>query len=285
MPYNFDHGDTTVGLAGDWHGNLLWADKALRELARLGVTTVYHLGDFGIWPGPSGKRYITQVAVLCEALGITLVVTPGNHEDWDRIDALHTHREGPVEIAAHIWLLPRGYRWTHAGRSFVSLGGAPSIDYEYRTLNRDWWLGEQIPVDVAEQVAAAGHAEIMLAHDAGSVCVPKVAKIIGGNPFGWSDSARQYADEGRKRIDTAYNGVKPRLYAHGHYHVVDDAYGPDDERLLSLHQDGQAGNLVTLDLTQPDFGVTWVTFQTGTVASRRTIGLPAGYGDTYKGRD
>ena len=67
-----------VGVAGDWHGNTRWARHALSEFHEAGVHDVWHLGDFGLWPG--GGDYLDAVNDTCERLGLTILVTPGNHE-------------------------------------------------------------------------------------------------------------------------------------------------------------------------------------------------------------
>ncbi|WP_166999103.1 metallophosphoesterase [Paramicrobacterium fandaimingii] len=263
MPLNLT--DSKVALAGDWHHNAAWAESALRVIADHGVHTVYHMGDFGIFPDVHGRDwYLERVHNICHKLDITIYVTPGNHEDWDWLSkrfaasAALTPQSIPPSIAGQerLWVLPRGYRWTHAGRSLISLGGAPSIDYEWRSTGRNWWIDETISREVAQAVAEAGHAEIMFAHDAPNSS-PVVQRALR-RPTGYSAEALTYAAIGRSRIDAAIAGVRPMLYCHGHYHAPDESTLEDETRLLSLGQDGQAGNLVVLDLAADDFGVQWL---------------------------
>ena len=68
--------------AGDWHGNLLWATSRIQSIGSSGVKTILHVGDFGIWPGASGKRYLQGVENTCERHDVDILITPGNHEDW-----------------------------------------------------------------------------------------------------------------------------------------------------------------------------------------------------------
>jgi hypothetical protein len=46
-----------IGLAGDWHGNLLWTESRIRLFAEVGITSVQQLGDFELWPAPTGKMF------------------------------------------------------------------------------------------------------------------------------------------------------------------------------------------------------------------------------------
>lgn len=243
-----------VALAGDWHGNTDWAQNTLAAVARLRITRVYHLGDFGIWPGPAGERYLDRIHLACRRYGLDIWVTPGNHEDWDQIDALG--REGMSRIRPTIRVLQRGFRWDDGGLSFVSLGGAPSIDFEHRTEGASWWRAEMISEREAREVATEGPADVMLAHDAPDNGTDAVERIIRtpADQSPWSAAGLRYAAEGRKLMNIAFAGVRPKLFAHGHYHAVDDT-DRGATRFLSLGCDGQQGNLALLRLS--DLAVSW----------------------------
>lgn len=252
---------STVALAGDWHGNARWARARIAEVAGDGVALILHLGDFGIWPGASGRVYIDQLEEACTTHGVGIWVTPGNHEDWGSLTRMWADpdRAGrPLHVSEHIAILPHGYRFALEGRSFVSLGGAPSVDREYRERNKDWWAEEAIgPEDVA-CVVDGGYADVMLAHDAplAPYEVPSVAAIRSTRGV-WSERATAYARVGAERMHQAFLGVHPRLFAHGHYHVSDETTVelPDTDhrtRIWSLNCDGVDGNIRCLDLATLD---------------------------------
>ena len=214
-----------VVVAGDWHGNTNWAIHTLHQSAKvLGAgAVVLHLGDFGIWPGREGQEYLLRLEDKCAELGITIMVTPGNHEDWATIDAWPLTDRGDGWGAVkwftnHIAVLPRGHRFTLAGKKFVSLGGAPSIDLHYRVRGRSWWPQEAITSKDVEVVAAGGYADYMLTHDAPEPLVPLVHRIVF-SPSRWHPDALDYCAEGRRLITRAFNAVRPRVLFHGHYHV------------------------------------------------------------------
>jgi hypothetical protein len=54
-----------IGVAGDWHGNTVWATRAVRKISALlpgdAPRMIVHLGDFGIWPGPGGREYLSRL--------------------------------------------------------------------------------------------------------------------------------------------------------------------------------------------------------------------------------
>lgn len=238
-----------IMLAGDWHGDIDWALGMVSLTAEVGLNFIFHVGDFGIWPGDWGDRYLVHLENKCAEKDVTIFVTPGNHEDWDRIDAMEIAEDGLQWVSPHIALIPRGHRWEMNGRTFVSLGGAPSIDYKLRYQGRDWWPNEMITMAMAEKVAADGHAEIMLTHDSPSVSSKEVMAIINdpNGPNFWGEAGIAYAKEGRMTLDVAVAGVQPRLLVHGHFHV--GGIGTDGHNaVVSLDQQRSKKNMMMLDL-------------------------------------
>lgn len=258
-----DH--TVVAFAGDWHGDGLWAIGRVMSAAEHGIKVIFHVGDFGLWPGPYGKRFLMQVEKACARYGVTIMVTPGNHEDWDRIDEKKAKDKGDgwgevKHLTDHIKVHPRGHRFTMTTpsgnvRTFVSLGGAPSIDFETRTEGRDWWPSEMISKEDVDKVVKDGYADVMIAHDSPDVpyAVGAVAQILASNPQGWSQKGLSYAAMGRARMHRAYEGVKPLWFFHGHYHAPGlnkvSREGVLPERwVASLDMQRKGMNVATLDL-------------------------------------
>lgn len=184
-------------------------------------------------------------------------MTPGNHEDSARLDARWATTPGnPLQLTQHVGVLPRGYRWTLGGRSFVSLGVAASIDFEYRRHGQTCWPTEiPTPEDVAA-VVTGGYADVILTHDAPRPGTPAGQSARAQCPRSgsrWSHTA-VYAAVVAERI--SYEEF-PRLLVHGHYPARDEAVGPDGREVISLGADLQAGNVVLPDLN--DLSHTWGT--------------------------
>jgi hypothetical protein len=165
-----------IAIFGDWHGNTGWAITALRSAARAGVRTSLHVGDFGLdWPGAKRGRHEQKVNGYLESLGLTLIVSGGNHDNWETLAKLPVEGDGTSKIRSRIKVLPRGGRTTVEGLIVGGLGGAFSVDLEHRTEGKDWWANEEPTREEAESLTAGGPLDILLTHD-----VPAGVPLKGG---------------------------------------------------------------------------------------------------------
>src|SRR5680860_676887 len=220
-----------VVFAGDWHGNLLWATSRLQSIGSSGPTTILHVGDFGIWPGSSGKRYLHAVENTCARYDLNIMITPGNHEDWARLTTLWANPKRrdpgtgealPLHLTEHVQVLPRGHRSPSAGRTFLPSGGPVDVLITHDTPESEW-------------------------------CVPAVRETLARNPHGWPQDSLTWAAVSRSRVNRVFEAVRPRLLVHGHHHVWGDRSvhlpgAGHQTRVVSLGADGEAGNVWRLDL-------------------------------------
>lgn len=257
---------TKIGILGDTHGNANVMLAALKRFFAEDVTTIIQVGDFGFWPGKHGMAFLAYVNTILAKNGQTLYVVPGNHDDYNFIDEImkHTdqHEDGWARARDHILVAPRGHRWEWEGVSFVALGGAPSVDRGWRRRSMRqtgypiWWPQEDItPADI-ERTIEGGYADVMVAHDA-PYGVPQIEKHIFGNPMGFEEEDLKYAEQGRQKMASVVDVVRPRLFFHGHYHKkIDDRIdnfndntGRSDTTLVKgLAADGEAASQGTLNL-------------------------------------
>jgi hypothetical protein len=265
-----------IGLVGDLEGDRDWAVSVLRTLGERGdVSVACQLGDlrFGMGPDPAG--YLAAIESVCAEYDLRLLCVNGNHENWARLDQLWDEarlrdEDGnpqPIDVSDHVSLLPRGHRWEMGGRSFVALGGAPSVNRLRLTEGVDWWPSEVIQDAHVEQTIAGGHAEVMLTHDSPGppFCTGPVAEVIEGNPWGWPDSILAYAEDGIEKVTRAVVAVKPLLLAHGHFHVAGETAvrlpgSTHETTIWSLAANQDPGNVRLLDLdtlADPTQALSW----------------------------
>lgn len=245
---------TKLGIAGDWHCDTEWAIKSLNMFAELGIKRIVQLGDFGIWPGHSGARFILKVQKTLAKHDQILYVVPGNHEDYDRINKTPLAEDGFQHYRPNVKIVPRGYRTTIDGVRIVALGGANSIDrFEWhRVPGESWWEQEQITLQDVYNTIQPGEADVMFAHDS-----PYGVNIPLNHRDGslWGYKALEYANESRQMMRSAVDAVKPKLFMHGHYHVFHDQtvmlnYGVNEysTRVVGLDMNGKPKSNAILHL-------------------------------------
>lgn len=249
-----------VGLLGDVHGNRNWLLRALGVFARSGVDTLVQVGDLGVWPNGNDKRTFDLAERDLAKAGITMVVAPGNHEDYDQIEALTPRSDGWLEYRPHILLAPRGLRTTLGGRSVLWLGGAGSVDRSWRLREEErenaksrrygsskrlklWWEQEALTDADVERSIAAGPVDLMVCHDAPAP-VDGIARLTTRDT---DQEDLDFANESTRRLRQVVDAVQPKLLVHGHHHIrVESTYG--STLIRGLGTDGATDALALLDL-------------------------------------
>lgn len=252
---------TTMAVAGDWHGDVTWSLRAIAALPDE-VTLLIHLGDFGLM-GTGFDRLIHKVHRACVNRDLDIRVLPGNHENHAWIARQPIDADGLIVVAPRIRLYPRGYRFTVDGVSFCAVGGAVSVDQGRRTWGKSWWPEEEVTEGEADAIAAAGHAAIMLCHDAplgsGAPGLPEKELI--------ESAGRAIVDKAylhQRRIRGIADALTPDRILHGHMHsrhthAVTWAAthgGHYNCTVDGLACNGMTGNLVLLTVNDGDVTVT-----------------------------
>lgn len=167
-------------IAGDTHGNLDWIRTLCKLAARHGCCGVVQLGDFGFWPDQYelrsndrlviNDRWLNAVAGTAELHKIWWRVIDGNHDAHQLArDAFPAGGNGvrPIRDGVLDWA-DRGAVWTWCGVRFGALGGAVSIDKEWRTDGLSWWATEEITdleVDALFDRARPAGIDVLFTHD------------------------------------------------------------------------------------------------------------------------
>jgi hypothetical protein len=241
-----------VAVAGDWHGNLRWAERMIQAAADDGASAVVHLGDFGYWTDdPSTRKYLSRLEKLLTATGIQLLWVDGNHENHDRLDRQPINPvTGLRTISEHIHHLPRGFRWTWHGKVWMGLGGAHSVDRAAREPGKSWWAREFTSEAEIEYAKRDGQVDVMVCHDApDGVDIPAIRGVSDWPEYDLAESALH-----RRRIGDVVRAVRPSVLFHGHYHCrYDDGFRHLNGLVTSVHglsedDSYQQGNMLMLNL-------------------------------------
>ncbi|WP_100513995.1 metallophosphoesterase family protein [Mycobacteroides abscessus] len=203
-----------VLIAGDWHGNGHWATGVIAYAHTRRCDVIIHLGDFGFARDiPDTRAYLDEVQQALEDTDLRLLWVDGNHEDHDRLNALDIDPiSGLRFITSRIAHLPRGFRWSWHGQTWLALGGAHSIDRLQLKEGVSWWPTERLSLTDVNQAIAGGPADIMVCHD----CPDRVGlpRLRGQ----WPTKDLAMSNENRRLLGTVVDAVQPKWLFHGHFH-------------------------------------------------------------------
>jgi len=252
-----------VGFAGDWHGNTFWALNKIKSFAELDIKRIYHVGDFGLWPGHDGAGYLRKVNRDLDKHDINIYVTLGNHDDYDKFDVLREVEGGWKQFKGYprIFFAQRGQVWYDGNVRMAALGGAGSIDKNLRTEGKSWWAQEEVldsDVDkLIKNVEDAGwdRVDLLITHDAatGTLQESKFFK----KPYWFTPDVELYCNVQRNRLRIANDAVRPHTVIHGHWHNYRvqtlEGIGKDNEpyetQYIGLACDNMYNNTIIVTLT------------------------------------
>lgn len=211
--------DFLVAVVGDTHANMTWMANDVIPYAReKGCRKIVQCGDFGfIWHGAQRDNRLRKLNKLLNAADVDLHFLPGNHEDHDLLldysrRAPRTHPDLHYEIKPRIFYTGRWGAWEWAGRRLAAVGGAVSIDrdwrqtHERRTGDKVWWSQERLTADEVALVTQIGEVDVLFTHDAPTAF-----------PETWLKPDLD-STANRQTMTNIGRALTPKLWFHGHYH-------------------------------------------------------------------
>ncbi|OJV84373.1 MAG: hypothetical protein BGO37_08060 [Cellulomonas sp. 73-92] len=257
-----DRADWVV-VFGDLHGDTtafrLLADRAVRQMALTRV--LISVGDFGIgpWGGGTQDKTVRRTDDLLQKLDAFLLITPGNHDNWDTITEATTNRVdefgfGVLGTYGRLRVSPRGHRFTIGGLPFGSLGGAVSVDRALadatpgpRSIVGKWWWPTEAPDRTDLQALGTRPLEVLITHD-----VPDGVPLIGQGD--WEPRLIEQSNRVRAIVREAVEATRPVICFCGHWHQRRTHHlrtgSGGVTRVEVLSEEHTAGNAVVLDLAQ-----------------------------------
>lgn len=204
-----------------------------------------HVGDLGLdWPGPKRGRFEARLNRLLVEKDMRLIVSGGNHDNWDTIMKLPVGADGLAVWRSNILILPRGGRTVIEGLTVGGLGGAYSVDQRWRTEEKDWWSDEEPKQEEADKLVAGGPVDVLVTHD-----VPWGVPMKGD--FDLPREVEERANETRLLLRTVVDRLQPPLVFSGHWHqrriaeLMHAGSGKTTVHVLA-DENSRAGNAVLL---------------------------------------
>lgn len=203
-------------IAGDWHGHLAWAKRVIDLTADIDSDKlIMQVGDFGIWPGKEGVKYLDGLSDYLVKNKVKLMFLPGNHEWWPQLNkwmlTVEPNEDGHREIRSNIFYTGKVNSWVWNNKKLAVVGGAISIDRRWRTEGKDYWSEEELSEDEFRQATKIGKVDYLFTHDCSDL---NPFKIRLAHHASSALSREKFGLLGRKYL-------KPEYWFHGHYHTFD----------------------------------------------------------------
>jgi hypothetical protein len=173
-------------------------------------TIILQCGDFGYFPKEFNKTYLTNTGHIKKWKPD--IVNPhtdiywcdGNHEDHEAL------KNRTIDLFwTNVFYQPRGtVRMLPDGRNVLFMGGALSIDKEYRTAGYDWFPEETITQRDIMNLPDV-NIDIVITHTAPKEFLLKDPRF----------EFRKVPDPSREALSVVLNKYKPRKFYFGHFHV------------------------------------------------------------------
>lgn len=201
---------STTMFLGDSHASTSFVMHAIDVAKNLGVSRVFQVGDFGWWPRHNnGQTFIKQIADYTKKKGIRLYWIPGNHEDWNDVQARYADSDETFiqYQKSNLFLVRNGANWQWDNLKFGTLAGAFSIDRGRRSKDWDWFEAE-VPDETL--IPDIGIVDVLITHEA-PIVPPEI----------YSSGEFRRVTESAASQDVIYRAMmacKPQLLIHGHWH-------------------------------------------------------------------
>lgn len=222
---------TKIRFVGDLHGHL-YEFKLIVENTSKEIDKIIQVGDFGIGFGQSDYWHESLNDYMIEN---NIYFLRGNHDNPNQCKKMKSWiRDATVE------------------NDMMFLGGAWSIDYNYRTLGINYWDDEELSQEElyrAFEIYCLVQPKIMVTHDC-PLTVSAEFFIKRGKSF----SGVQYKTRTGNALEQMWQSHKPKLHVFGHWHHdIDEVL--EGTRFICLNEMSYVDiNLETLEVFHPTIG-------------------------------
>lgn len=251
-----------IAFIGDIHRKDIALETTVALALEAGATTIIQCGDYWLYgdqvpPQPPGHPDMAQKAqtAIEQACPPDIDITDvdfrfidGNH---DNPELLHPDTLHPVTISENVTYMPRGTRARLAGVELLFLGGASSIDKQWRTEGLNWWPAENITDEQADRaIVAATHpnqppVDILVTHETTTEAFTALAR---GSEHAQDKAGEPAGEANRAHLTGVRDAAAPRVHVHGHHHTrfAAPVAGVLD---IGLNKETRDGSVAILDTT------------------------------------
>ncbi|WP_075816184.1 metallophosphoesterase [Corynebacterium sp. CNJ-954] len=252
-----------IAFIGDIHRKDIALETTVALALEAGATTIIQCGDYWLYgdevpPQPPGhpdmaQKAQTAIEQACHDTGIPTDLVDvrfidGNHDNPNLLNPDTPH---PIRISDNVTYMPRGTRARLAGVEILFLGGASSIDKQWRTEGLNWWPAENITESQADRAIAAATdpdqppVDILVTHETTTEAFTALAH---GSEHAQDKAGEPAGETNRAHLTGVRDAASPRVHVHGHHHTrfAAPVAGVLD---ISLNKETRDGSVAILDTT------------------------------------
>jgi predicted phosphodiesterase len=200
-------------LLGDIHGDVWELRNAIAEAEESGATALIQVGDFGLMQDKNGDRF----RKVCKEAKLPVYFIDGNHDDCARWTSLSEVTR--IWDDVNLFYIPRGTVMEIDNRTIAFMGGAASIDKEYRLRNYWHWDEKEniSPYEVLRMMdnAKDNHIDMFITHCPPNSVINEHFDPRGKLQFG---VGLDWHDHNQDIIENIWHAIgTPNVYS-GHMH-------------------------------------------------------------------
>lgn len=198
-------------VVGDIHSNWGHLNKLIDKKK---PDYILQCGDFGWWPhmhGVAEKRRSGQPkAKPFNQFGIEnhdtkVFWVSGNHENWDDLHCITDYT--PLETQDGVTYCPFGTVLELQGKNILMVGGAESVDKEWRVEGQSWWRNEIISQEDMDNLPDCD-IDVVISHTAPRNWVEAV---------NWGFTMKN-SDPSTFALQLIFERYRPSQWFSGHFH-------------------------------------------------------------------
>lgn len=152
-----------VFVTGDCHADFRKIYHFAEKMELKEGDAIIVLGDMGLFWRDDRQDADAFIRNFEGNWKFNLYFVDGNHENFHQLNSLPEDAEGMGYISEHIRHLKRGRRYNINGKDILAIGGADSVDRDWRTPGLSWWPEETITQADIDRVEP-GHYDYVLSH-------------------------------------------------------------------------------------------------------------------------
>ena len=201
---------------GDTHGEFFFLNQYLKKATN--EDNFFICGDFGYWDRSTfreGKGFYHEL--IKNPNKAKIYFCDGNHEQHlllKELERVHGWNN-PIEIKENMFYCPRGSSLDlNDGRSVLFVGGADSIDKQWRETNVNWFSEETMKYTDYERIDFSKSYNIVVSHTCPLNCMPHMRELYKGV------SLKTY-DFTSDLLQSIFDRTKPSKWYFGHWHCYD----------------------------------------------------------------